>query len=127
MNEKKPNAGRREETPHPNNERLAHFTKASDKSKSRRMAIEGKQIQVNHWLDNKKAIALLLPLRFPDTQTDGKHFKKALNKGLHDVSVHIKLKFHFFKDISLQQTWSVGYPLNIGLYKYLRNTIDFYM
>lgn len=92
------------------------------------MAIEGKQIQVNHWLDNKKAIALLLPLRFPDTQTDGKHFKKALNKGLHDVSVHIKLKFHFFNNISLQQTWSVGYHLNIeGLYKYLLNTIDFYM
>lgn len=65
------------------------------------MATEGKQIQVNHWLDNKKAIALLLPLRFPDTQTDGKHFKKALNKGLHEVSVHIKLKFHkIFLDIS---------------------------
>lgn len=56
------------------------------------MANEGKQVQVNHWLDNKKkkAIALLLPLRFPDTQTDDKHLQKALNKGLHDESVHIK-------------------------------------
>lgn len=52
------------------------------------MAIEGKLFQVNLWPDNKKAIALLLPLRFPDTQTDG--FKKALNEGLHDISVHIK-------------------------------------
>lgn len=70
------------------------------------MAIEGKHVQVNHRLDNKKkkAIALLLPLRFPDTQTDGKHFKKALNKGLHDVSVHIQLKFNFSREISLHQT-----------------------
>lgn len=65
------------------------------------MGTEGKQIQVNHWLDNKKAIARLLPLRFPDTQTDGKHFKKALNKRLHDVSVHIKLKIPLLQKIYL--------------------------
>lgn len=90
--------------------------------------LKGKQVQVNNRLDNKKAIALLLPLRFPDTQTGGKHFKKALNKGLHDVSVHIKLKFHFFKDISLQQTWPAGSSLSTeGLHNQLLNTIDFYM
>lgn len=54
----------------------ADFAQASDKSKSRLVATEGKQCQANLWLDNKKAIALRLPLRFPDTQTDGKHFKK---------------------------------------------------
>lgn len=77
------------------------------------MAMEGREIQVNNWPDNKEQIALRLPLRFPDARTDGKHFKKALNKGLHDVSVHIILKFHFFKDISVKQSWSVGYSLNI--------------
>lgn len=46
---------RGEERPKSNNEWPADFTKASDKSKtSRLMAIEGKQIQVNLWLDNKK-------------------------------------------------------------------------
>lgn len=37
-----------EERPYPNTEWPADFTKASDKSKSRLMAIEGKQNQVNH-------------------------------------------------------------------------------
>ncbi len=116
MNEKKLNTERSKDRPYSNKEWSADFTKASDTSKSRLMGTEGKQIQVNHRLDNKKAIAGLLPLRFPDTHTDGKHFKKALNKRLHDVSVHIKHKFHFFKDISLQQTWSVGYCLNIYVF-----------
>lgn len=48
MNEKKLDAESREERPHPNDVWPADFTKASDKSKSRLMAIEGKQIQVNH-------------------------------------------------------------------------------
>lgn len=36
-----------EERPYLNNKRPADLTKASDKSKSRLMAIEGKQFQVN--------------------------------------------------------------------------------
>lgn len=84
---------RGEERQHPN-DGWPTLQRLQIKAKSRLMVNEGKQVQVNHWLDNKKkkkkAIALLLPLRFPDTQTDDKHFQKALNKGLHDESVHIK-------------------------------------
>lgn len=69
------------------------------------MSSKGKQSPVNHRWDNKEVAALLLPPEVPRrTQTDGERFKKALNQGLHDVSVHIIPSLHFFKDISLQHT-----------------------
>lgn len=107
MREREKEKEKCKERPSSNNKWPADFTKASDKSKSRLMAIEGKLFQVNLWPDNKKAIALLLPLRFPDTQTDGKRFKKALNEGLHDISVHIKTQIPLIQEISQRQTWSV--------------------
>lgn len=64
------------------------------------MAIEGKQFQVNLWLDNKKSLHSYFPWGSPPTQSDGKQFKKALSEGLHDTSVHMKeKKVHLFKDI----------------------------
>lgn len=76
------------------------------KVKSRLMAIEGKDSGYSPTRHKKKKKSNCTPTspEVPRHTNGGKHFKKALNKGLHDVSVHIKLKFHFFKDISLQQT-----------------------
>ena len=61
------------------------------------MPIEGKQFQVNLWLDNKKSLQSCFPWG-SHTQSDDKQLKKALSEGLHDTSVHMKeKKIHFWK------------------------------
>lgn len=85
------------------------------------MVTDGKLIQVNHWLNNKKVIALLLPLRFPAHKQTVNILKKALNKGLHDVSVHTQIPL-------LQRYFFVTHLIWGIISRYRRlNIIDFYM
>lgn len=76
----------------------ADFAQALDKSKSRLVATEGKQCQANLWLDNKKPLHSDFPWGSQTHKQTVNILKKALNKGLHDISVHIKHKFCLFKD-----------------------------